>query len=95
MVARARTFGNTIEGYVTLAAAQQNRVVATVRVARPLSQEQTNRLRAALSRQAGREVAIQEIVEPEVIGGIRVELGDQVIEGTVESRLDEAKRLFG
>ncbi len=95
VVARARTFGNTIEGYVTLAAAQQNRVVATVRVARPLSQEQTNRLRAALSRQAGREVAIQEIVEPEVIGGIRVELGDQVIEGTVESRLDEAKRLFG
>jgi F-type H+-transporting ATPase subunit delta len=95
VVARERTFGNTIEGYVTLAAAQQNRVVATVRVARPLSEEQTHRLRATLSKQAGREVAIQEIVEPKVLGGIRVELGDQVIEGTVESRLDEAKRLFG
>ena len=48
-----------------------------------------------LSKQAGRDVTIQEIVEPDVLGGIRVELGDQVIEGTVASRLDEAKRLFG
>jgi F-type H+-transporting ATPase subunit delta len=95
VTARERTFGNTIEGYVTLAAAQQNRQVATVRVARALTQEQTQRLRAALSRQIGRDVAIQEIVEPSLLGGIRVEFGDQVIEGTVASRLDEAKRLFG
>jgi F-type H+-transporting ATPase subunit delta len=93
--ARERTFENTIEGYVALAAAQQNRLLATVRVARPLSQEQSQRLRAALSAQAGRDVAIQEIVEPGLLGGIRVELGDQIIEGTVASRLDEAKRLFG
>ena len=37
VAARERTFGHTIEGYVTLAAAQKNRVVATVRVARPLT----------------------------------------------------------
>jgi F-type H+-transporting ATPase subunit delta len=95
VVARERTFDNTIEGYVTLAAAQQTRLLATVRVARPLTAEQSQRLRAALSRQAGRDVAIQEIVEPDLLGGIRVELGDQVIEGTVASRLDDAKRLFG
>jgi F-type H+-transporting ATPase subunit delta len=95
VTARERTFGNTIEGYVTLAAAQQNRLVATVRVARPLSEDQFARLQAALSKQARRDVAIQEIVEPDLLGGIRVELGDQVIEGTVASRLDEAKRLFG
>ena len=95
VAARERTFDNTIEGYVTLAAAQQNRLLATVRVARPLTSEQAQRLRAALSEQAGRDVAIQEIVEPGLLGGIRVELGDQVIEGTVASKLDEAKRLFG
>jgi F-type H+-transporting ATPase subunit delta len=95
VVARERTFGNTIEGYVSLAAAQQNRLVATVRVARPLTDDESRRLRAVLRKQAGRDVAIQEIVEPDVLGGIRVELGDQVIEGTVASRLDEAKRLFG
>jgi F-type H+-transporting ATPase subunit delta len=93
--ARERTFGNTIDGYITLAAAQQNRLVATVRVARPLTDDQSRRLRAVLSKQAGRDVTIQEIVEPDVLGGIRVELGDQIIEGTVASRLDDAKRLFG
>ena len=45
--------------------------------------------------QVGRSIAIQEIVDPDVLGGIRVELGDEVIEGTVADRLQEARRLFG
>jgi F-type H+-transporting ATPase subunit delta len=93
--ARERTFAHTIEGYVTLAAAHKNRVVATVRVATPLNSEQRERLRASLAKQVGREVAMQEIIDPSVLGGIRVELGDEIIEGTVASRLDEARRLFG
>ena len=95
VAARERTFGHTIEGYVTLAAAQKNRVVATVRVAKPLSTEQRDRLRAALNRQIGREVAIQEVIDPDILGGVRVELGDEVFEGTVADRLEEARRLFG
>jgi F-type H+-transporting ATPase subunit delta len=95
VAARERTFANTIEGYVTVAAAQRNRVVATVRVAKPLSAEQRSRLRAALSRQVGHEVAIQEVIDPEILGGVRVELGDEVFEGTVSGRLEAARRLFG
>ena len=93
--ARERTFAHTIEGFVTLAAAQKNRVVATVRVAQPLSAEQRDRLRTSLSRQVGREVAVQEVIDPDVLGGVRVELGDEVIEGTVAGRLEQARRLFG
>ncbi len=93
--ARERTFDHTIEGFVTLAAAQKNRVVATVRVARPLDPDQRERLAASLRKQVGREVALQEIVDPGVLGGIRVELGDDVIEGTVAGRLESARRLFG
>ena len=63
--ARERTFAHTIEGFVTLAADQKNRVVATVRVARPLSSEQRDRLQAALSKQVGRSIVIQEIVDPD------------------------------
>jgi F-type H+-transporting ATPase subunit delta len=92
--ARERTFAHTMEGFVTLAAEQKNRVVATVRVATPLSSEQRARLQTALSRQAGREVMIQEIVDREVLGGVRVELGDEVIEGTVAGRVESARRLF-
>jgi F-type H+-transporting ATPase subunit delta len=94
VAARERTFAHTIEMYITQAAAQKNRVVATVRVASPLTQEQSARLKAVLTRQVGRDVAIQEVVDPSLLGGVRVELGNEVIEGTVAARLQEARRLF-
>ena len=80
---------------MALAAAQKNRVVATVRVAQPLTPEQRSRLQAALSKQVGREVIVQEVLDRGVLGGVRVELGDEVIEGTVAGRLQTAWRTFG
>jgi F-type H+-transporting ATPase subunit delta len=94
VAARERTFDHTIEGYVTLAAAQKNRIVATVRVAKALTDEQRDRLRRSLRNQVGRDVAIQEIIDEHIVGGVRVELGGEVIEGTVASRLLEVRRLF-
>ncbi|MFW6598571.1 F0F1 ATP synthase subunit delta [Propionibacteriaceae bacterium Y2011] len=94
VAARERTFGRTIDSYVALAAEQRQRAIATVRVARPLDAGQVDRLTAALSRQAGRPIAVQVVVDPQVLGGVRVELGDQVIEGTVAGRLDTAHRLL-
>jgi F-type H+-transporting ATPase subunit delta len=69
--------------------------VATVRVAKPLSSDQRNRLRTALSQKIRREVTIQEVIDPDILGGVRVELGDEVFEGTVADRLESARRLFG
>lgn len=92
--ARERTFSHTLEGYIALAAQRKNRVIATVRVARPITVAQAERIRLALGRQVGREVALQVVVDPAVIGGVRVELGDEVVEGTVGNRLQEARRLF-
>ena len=95
VAARERTFAHTLEGFVQLAATQKNRLLATVRVARPLTADQRSRLQGSLSRQVGHEVRLQEVLDPEVLGGIRVELGDEVIEGTVAGRLEQARRLFG
>ncbi|MFX4273035.1 F0F1 ATP synthase subunit delta [Propionibacteriaceae bacterium Y1685] len=92
VAARERTFDNTLTGYVTLAAQLRQRTVATVTVARPLSEEQVERLGAALGKQVGRPVAIQVVVDPDVVGGVRVTLGDEVIEGTVSGRLEQARR---
>lgn len=94
VLARERTFDHTLEEYVNLAAEQKNRLVATVRVARPLTDEQLERMRAALTRQAGRPVTVQVVLDDQVLGGVRVELGDEVIEGTVAAKLEEARRLF-
>ena len=92
--ARERTFVHTVEGFVALAAEQRNRLVATVRVAQPLTAEQRDRLRTVLQRQTGRDVTVQEVVDESVVGGARVELGDEVIEGTVAARLESARRMF-
>ncbi|MGY4720406.1 F0F1 ATP synthase subunit delta [Naumannella huperziae] len=92
VAARERTFARTLEHYLVLAAELRRRAVATVRVARPLDGEQFDRLQAALSKSAGRAIAMHVIVDPSIIGGVRVQLGDEVIEGTMAARLDEARR---
>ncbi len=92
-VARATvSFEATVEGYLGLAAAVRARAVATVTVARPLEAEQRARLQAALERQLGRSVNLQVIVDPSVLGGARVRVGDEVIEGTVAGRLAAAEK---
>ncbi len=90
--ASQRTFDLTLEAYLQLAAEQRRRAIAEVTVARPLTAVQAERLRASLSKQVGREVTLQVSVDPSVLGGVRVKLGDEVIEGTVAGRLQAAER---
>ncbi|MBK8459644.1 MAG: F0F1 ATP synthase subunit delta [Micropruina sp.] len=92
VVARNRTYDLTLANYLTLASDVRQRAVARVVVARPLTPEQADRLRLALSRQLAREVNLQVSVDPTVLGGVRVVVGDEEIEGTVAGRLTEAER---
>ncbi len=87
-----RTVAVAIEEYQKVAADHRNRLVATVRVARDLGEQEKQRLTGALAGQYGRPVHLNVVVDPEVIGGIKVEIGDDVIDGTVASRLDDARR---
>lgn len=91
-----RTVSVALTEYQKVAAEVRNQGVATVRVARPLADADRERLAASLSRTYGRAVHLNVVVDPSVIGGIRVEIGDDVIDGTVSSRLDDAgRRLAG
>ena len=89
---RTGSFEAALEDYQQIAAARQQRLVALVRTAIELTDEQHDRLAAALAEQYGQEVHLNIVLDPTVLGGIRVELGDDVIDGTITSRLDEARR---
>jgi F-type H+-transporting ATPase subunit delta len=81
-----------LEEYAKVAAARRERLVAVVHSAVPLTEAQRDRLSTALARVYGRAVHLDIDVDPEVVGGLRIAVGDEVIDATVLSRLDEARR---
>jgi F-type H+-transporting ATPase subunit delta len=87
-----RSFTHGVRVLVDQAAQRQLKVVAIVKTARPLTDEQTTRLVGSLGRIYGREVSAHVEVDPAVLGGIRVQVGDEVIDGSVAARLEGLKR---
>lgn len=92
VASRERSYEAALESFQKVAADRQHRMVAVVRTAIELTTAEHDQLVAALHRMYDRDVHVNVIVDPTVLGGIRVELGDEVIDGTVASRLDEARR---
>jgi F-type H+-transporting ATPase subunit delta len=89
---RGRSLEAGIESLSKLAAARRGRMVAEVVSAVPLSDRQKQRLGDALARIYGRPVHLNLDVDPEVLGGLRVRVGDEVINGSIADRLEEAAR---
>lgn len=89
---RGRTVEHTLERFTALAAATRERLVAHVRSVVELDDAQRGRLGAALARIYGRDVALNVELDPSVLGGISVRVGDEVVDATVLARLDEARR---
>lgn len=80
-----------VQRAIAAVADQANRQVATVTTARPLGASQLERLEAGLSARFGRTVAINQVIDPSVIGGVRVELGDEVIDDTAAARIHDLR----
>lgn len=89
---RGRNFAHSLRSYQVAAAARRSASIATVRVATDLTEGERSRLAEALGRQYGRQIQLNVIVDPKVVGGVRVDIGDEVIDGTIAARLDEAQR---
>lgn len=89
---RGRTLENGLEDYAALAADVRSRTLATVTTAVPLDEGQRERLAASLSAQLGHQVQLQIEVDPQVVGGVVVHIGDEVIDGSTRHRLAEARR---
>ncbi|HEX8094555.1 F0F1 ATP synthase subunit delta [Jatrophihabitans sp.] len=83
-----------IDDLLQASAARRERSVARVLSATELTPEQTERLAAALSRLYGREINVRTAVDESVRGGLVVRVGDEVIDGSVASRLAAARAAF-
>ena len=88
---RGRRIGALVRYAASVVADQAGLAVATVTSARPIPTDQLDRLRQGLSRTYGRALEINPVVDPAVIGGVRVQVGDDVIDGSVASRLNDLR----
>ncbi len=90
------TAENRVARLSEAASARRGRSVAHVITAVPLTATQEQRLRDVLARVYGRAIGLQVTVDPDVLGGLVVRVGDEVIDGSVANRLEVAgRRLVG
>lgn len=91
----AREMNQIIDAFTAKAASERAKAVAEVRSAVPLDAEQRTKLTDAIRRATGREVELKVLIDPAVLGGLLVRVGDQVFDGTVRQRLQLAKERLG
>jgi ATP synthase F0 subunit b/ATP synthase F1 delta subunit len=81
----------TVRELAELAVARRGEVVARATAAAALSDAQRGRLGELLSRIYGRPVSVQLDIDPAILGGLRIAVGDEVIDGSLSSRLANAE----
>lgn len=89
---RGRALQQSLDLCARVAARRRERLIAVVRVAAPLSAGQRERLTAALSRAYSRDVHLNVVLDPAVMGGMTVQVGDEMIDGSVATRLAAVRR---
>ena len=92
---RARDLSKIADAVVQLAASSREHAVAEIRSAVPLTDKQRERLEKALSKATGRTVEAKVVIDPTVIGGVIARVDDLVFDGSVSSRLADAKLALG
>ncbi|MGO1539094.1 MAG: ATP synthase F1 subunit delta [Leucobacter sp.] len=88
---RGRRLDASLRESARVAADQRGSELATVTVAAPLASGQQERLARMLEKSAGRNVLITTVVDPDLIGGVRIQIADDIIDGSVRARLDDLR----
>jgi len=79
---------------VGLGAESRDKAVAEVYSVVDLSSDQQDRLAAALKSATGKDVEMKIIIDESVMGGLLVQIEDEVIDGTVRTRLKQLREAF-
>ncbi|MEK7292857.1 MAG: ATP synthase F1 subunit delta [Actinomycetota bacterium] len=88
---RSRDLPAIIDALVKRASSDKKLEVAEVRSAVELTEDQQKRLAAALAKATGKQVNLKVVVDPTVMGGLVATVGDEVIDDTVRTRLEQLK----
>lgn len=88
------TLAQSLTRYMNATAAQGQTIVASVTSAQPLTREQEERLVAVLNRKYNTNVSLHVTLDPSVIGGLRIHVGNDVIDGTLASRIKAVREAF-
>jgi F-type H+-transporting ATPase subunit delta len=91
---RGKDLPAIIDALVGKAAAEEQKAVAEVRSAIELTDDQKQRLAAALESATGKKVELKVIIDPSVLGGLIAQVGDTVIDGSVKTSLAQLKTAF-
>lgn len=86
-----RGFDASLQWIVERAATRRDNQVAYVRAAAPLTEQQEERLTGRLAAMYGRSISLKVEVDPAVIGGATVRVGDDLYDGSVARRLEQAR----
>ena len=86
---RANSVESLIKHFLEVGAQAHGRTLAQALTAQPMSQAQCEQLQQQLERIYGTRIFLVTDVDPQVLGGVRVEVGDEVIDGTVRARLEQ------
>ncbi|HSZ42632.1 MAG TPA: F0F1 ATP synthase subunit delta [Trebonia sp.] len=89
---RGRSPQAAIDLAAGIAAQRRQQLIAVVRVATDLTAAQRQRLVTALTHAYGRGVHLNVVHDPSVVGGMSVQIGDDLIDGTASTRLSEVQR---
>ena len=89
---RRRRYLETIQWLITKFSRHMGESMVTVTTATPLKKEQIKRLVEVYSAKVGRQVHINSVVDPTVLGGMRIQVGDEVTDNTVVAQLQNLHR---